>query len=221
MNHLAPRVATVAFGVGAAPLRPLLASATGGGRPVFGYPHRSLSALGSCLFGAPPAVVATGKRTRAAALLFARGGGGVGGGGGVARAPVRAAAAGAAAGGADMEDTDDEMPQARSAGGAGVYLSSTVGGRVAAGAPTLAGAAPEPPVEQGGAYAGQIFCNRNLNMAKITAVGFGMSGMCWGAAGVRGVFSADALSGRGFCEWVTAGVVPWLLTRGCVHIRRL
>eukprot|EP00168_Porphyra_purpurea_P017299 TRINITY_DN592_c0_g1_i5.p1 TRINITY_DN592_c0_g1~~TRINITY_DN592_c0_g1_i5.p1 ORF type:complete len:616 (+),score=161.93 TRINITY_DN592_c0_g1_i5:1953-3800(+) len=73
-----------------------------------------------------------------------------------------------------MEDTDDEMPQARSAGGAGVYLSSTAEGRVAAGASTLAGAAPEPPVEQGGAYAAQIFCNRNLNMAKITAVGFDM-----------------------------------------------
>jgi len=143
-------------------------------------------------------VVTAGKRTRAAALLFGHGVGG--GGGGVARAPVRAAAAAAAAGGADMEDTDDEMPQARSAGGAGVYLNSTAGGRVATGALTLSGAAPEPPVEQGGAYAGQIFCNRNLNMAKITAVGFGMSGVCWGAAGVRGVFSVDALSGRGFCE---------------------
>lgn len=79
-------------------------------------------------------------------------------------------------------DSDDEMHQARSAGGAGVYLNSGplrsgVGGRGGRGMSSVMSAATTaaaPPVEEGGAYAGQIFCNRNLNMAKISAVGFGM-----------------------------------------------
>lgn len=79
-------------------------------------------------------------------------------------------------------DSDDEMHQARSAGGAGVYLNSGplrsgVGGRGERGMSSVMSAATTaaaPPVEEGGAYAGQIFCNRNLNMAKISAVGFDM-----------------------------------------------
>lgn len=81
-----------------------------------------------------------------------------------------------------MEDSDDEMPQARSAGGAGIYINAGplwsgaggLGRRGMSTAMSTATTTAAPPVEEGGAYTGQIFCNRNLNMAKITAVGFGM-----------------------------------------------
>lgn len=201
MAHLAPRAATVAFGVAAAPLRPRLLASVACGRSA-GH-TRSLS-LRTSLFGASPtAVTLAGWRRVSAPLVPGAGRGagtGVPGGRQTSRGtsrvrPLATVAADGTSPGGEMEDSDDEMPQARSAGGAGIYLNagplrSGVGGRGRRGMSTVISAATTaaaPPVEEGGAYAGQIFCNRNLNMAKITAVGFGMwrfgggrlrSGMC-------------------------------------------
>lgn len=202
MAHLVPRAATVAFGVAAAPLRPRLLASVARGRPA-GH-TRSLSSLRTSLFGTPlTAVTLAGRRRVSAPLVQGAGrgrGAGVPGGGqtsrGASRArPLATVAADGTSPGGEMEDSDDDMHQARSAGGAGIYLNagplrSGVGGRGRRGMSTAMSAATTaaaPPVEEGGAYAGQIFCNRNLNMAKISAVGFGMwrvggGGLRWGRA---------------------------------------